>query len=557
MPDTIGPEAIIGDFTIGEGNVTPPLITTQTRDVSIRAEVLNGFWETYGVERDVSVDPESLQASANEWGPDKASFTLRRSPWAAWPDLSPFTPIEIEVGGVLIWEGFTSGTPLKAGVEEQINVQAEGWQYQLDDDLYRRVYVHATLTDWKDARSYPEMPLGTFLAAPQVQVEAGQIVLSLPKGMLVSPNTAAGIILDLGEPALRTLTVQFGETTGFPAEAGKYELYMRAGATPLGAFGGEEIGAPINPATPSTLTYTAVTAERYVCIFLWTASTTETLAVDHSLRVTGLSVFSESAYESGGSSVLKASAAVEDALTHAPLISTDLSQIAVAEDLYDIPALTMTSAKTPREMIEAVNAFHNWLTKIDLSRRMVFAPRPSEPQYEYGSWSGEEVSDVSANEGAEIYDKVLVEGTEADGTALTVTVTATGNIVAERDFNRAQAIQISNVLTQAMGEKLGEVFLDEHQTIPFSGSVTANVGSIRNVQNGQPCHPSLLLRHAQELLRISHMIDPSSGGVGRDGAIAAVSYAHATQSAEVTLGVRTDNLSILLDRLAAAEEIGS
>lgn len=555
MPDVIGDEAVV-PFTMGEGSTPPPIITTQTRDVSIRAEVLNGFWETYGVDRDVAVDPESLQASANEWGPDKASFTLRRSPWAAWPDLAPFTPIEIEVGGILTWEGFTSGTPLKAGAEEQINVQCEGWQYSLDDDLYRRVYVHGTLSDWKDMRAAIAARLNYMPASAQVQVESGAIVLSFPKGTTIGPEAGVGVLLDLGESgAARYITVTIGSAT-FASET--FLFWCKAGETAEALSNATIFDVhPESYAGGGTITHAIPAGGRYVSLYLYREVSSYSPSEDQTLKITGITVFSEEAYESAGASVLKASAVIEDALTHAPLISTDLSQIAVAEDLYDIPSFTMTSAKTPREVCEAVNSFHSWVTKIDLSRRMVFAPRPSEPQYEYGSWSGEEVSDVSANEGAEIYDKVLVEGTEADGTALTVTVTATGNIVAERDFNRAQAIQISNVLTQAMGEKLGEVFLDEHQTIPFSGSVTANVGSIRNVQNGQPCHPSLLLRHAQELLRISHMIDPSTGGVGRDGVIAAVSYTHATQSAEVTLGVRTDNLSILLDRLAAAEEIGS
>ncbi len=97
-------------------------ITTQTADICIRVEVLDGTWETYGADRDVEVLPETLVCSSNEWGPEKASFVLRRNPWAQWPDWTPFSPVEIEEGGVVIWEGRTIGTPIKAGAEQQVSV---------------------------------------------------------------------------------------------------------------------------------------------------------------------------------------------------------------------------------------------------------------------------------------------------------------------------------------------------------------------------------------------------------------------------------------------------
>src|ERR1700727_2858382 len=111
MP-VIGEDLVI-PFTVGEEG-SSAVVTSQTLDVSIRAEVLNGVWETFGVDRDVEVMPETVSYEGDSWGCLKASFTLRRNPWAAWPDLSPFTPIEIEIGGVVVWIGRTEGTPLKA-----------------------------------------------------------------------------------------------------------------------------------------------------------------------------------------------------------------------------------------------------------------------------------------------------------------------------------------------------------------------------------------------------------------------------------------------------------
>ena len=551
-------------------------ITSATMDVSIRAEVLNGVWETFGVDRDVKVLPETVAYEADAWGCLKASFTLRRSPWAAWPDLSPFTPIEIEVGGVIVWIGRTEGTPLKAGAEAQISVQCGGWQYHLDDDLFKRFYVHSTLTDWKDIRSYDTAQLARYGAAPQVQVEAGAITLSFPKGTANTTAEAVGVILDLGEAAAKTITVEGNDATYIVSTVTEegYELYVRSapsvaevlgGATwydfaqlnPLAA--GVYLGEGYVPGTP--IVASAPTFYRYVAIFLYRAGAGTTPTVDQSVKITGISVFSEEAYESGGSSVLKASTVIESALPYAPLLSTDLSQIASSEDLFDIPSLVLSTPQTPRQVAEAVNAFHLWVLAVDLERRMVFAPPSSEPEWEVGAWSGEQLEDVSAGEAADIYDAVIVTGTAANGEALTVTVTAAelgaSTIVGERGFTRAKTISLSNATTETVMRKIGEVWLEDQLVIPYGGAITAPVGAIRAVLGGSPQHPSLVCRHVNQLLRVSHAVDPSSGGIGRDGRIVSCQYSHSEQSAEITLGARTSSIEALLARLAVVSEVSS
>lgn len=536
-------------------------VTSQTVDVSIRCEVLNGVWETFGVDRDVEVDPESLSYESDEWGPLKASFVLRRNPWAAWPDLAPFTPVEIEVGGVMAWEGRTGGTPLKAGTEQQISVQCEGWQYHLDDDLFKRLYIHATLTDWKDLRSSVEANLAYYQAAPQVQSEAGVITLTFPKGTSVEENlTTAGVFLDLGEASAKTIAVTFGE---FAFTAARYKLYVIGAASVAALLSGpNQVVYEVDAASPSEVYGASFTTPyRYVAIQITYRNTTTTTGSDEYLKITGVNVFSEDAYDSGGSSVLKASTVIETALPYAPLLSTDLSQIDTAEDEFDIPSLVLSSPQTPRQVAEAVNAFHNWVLSVDLERRMVFAPPSSEPEWEIGAWSGEQIEDASAGEAADIYDAVIVTGTAANGEALTVTVTAAEldatTIVGERGFTRAKTISLSNATDETVMKKIGEVWLADQLVVPFGGAVTAPVGAIRSVLGGQPQHPSLVCRHVNQLLRVSHTVDPSTGGIGRDGRIVAVAYNHAEQSAEITLGARTSSVEALLARLAVVQEAGS
>lgn len=74
-------------------------------DATIRVQPPDGPWETLGSSRLHGVYPEGIQASANVWGSDALSFIVRREPGAVWPDLLPFSKVELEVGGVVVWGG--------------------------------------------------------------------------------------------------------------------------------------------------------------------------------------------------------------------------------------------------------------------------------------------------------------------------------------------------------------------------------------------------------------------------------------------------------------------
>lgn len=169
---------------------------------SIRVQALDGTWEAIGVDRLSDIEFSDLTMSANGYGPDKASFSLKRQPGNAWPDVSAFTPVEIEVGGVQVWSGRVIEAPSKEGDSYGLSVQCEGWQYSLDDDLYRRQYVDVTLSDWKDTRQFIDCELTVGRrASGQVAQEDGALVLSFPKGSDVQNLQIASVGLDLGPEA--------------------------------------------------------------------------------------------------------------------------------------------------------------------------------------------------------------------------------------------------------------------------------------------------------------------------------------------------------------------
>jgi len=669
-------------------------------DVTVRLQALDGTWETCGADRMIGVVPESEQHSDNESGPDKASFDLKRPVFAIWPDLGAFTPVEIEIGGVVVWDGFVGETPLQAAREQVINVQCEGWQYHLDHDVYERNYVHTKLTDWKDCRSASlEVDLATFTSAPQVQTGVGLISLVWPQGQ--ATNGRAGVVLDMGPETKATRVVI---TWALSAGAANRAVYFGFGAISAGPTFIETI-ASATGAQSGTYSLTLPTPSRYV--FLIHDANSHTPGADEAFKITSASVFASTAYESGGASVLHASTLVQDALERGTeILSGDYSEIAATS--FAIPDFTMGKQMTPREVVEAANAYHNYIFKLLPNRRPSFQPRPSDATLELGAWSGADLDDTSANSGAEIYNRAVVEATGPDGNSLIVergasqqpgvlahvpespiaenpsfttnaehwatagggsiarntvaehyrsapgsgqwtaaagatlsgafsgtfkkgvtytlifyaeleiakkckvqfgligtdemvkravnrvggfgqyeyTWTPTANrtgvtmlltaqqaqtlyiddvtikvaeptLVDRRSFRRTKVLQVASAITETEGQQLADVFLQAHLTTPFKGSAAAFPGSIRRVLGGQPVHPSQLGLHTQELIRLGHVVDPDTGGIGRDATIAEVTYTHKDQKAAITLDDKRGNFDALLARLAVVQSAGS
>lgn len=124
------------------------------------------------------------------------------------------------------------------------------------------------------------------------------------------------------------------------------------------------------------------------------------------------------------------------------------------------------------------------------------------------------------------------------------------NSVDRHRFSRASRLPISAPLTVAAAEALGDVWLRNHITTPFKGSLTV-VGSsgVREAVSGAPVHPAhLLLRHGA-LIRHTGMADPDTGAWGRNGRIASVSYSGGT--ANVELDNERGRLDALISRYAA------
>jgi len=411
----------------------------QTADAVVRLQPIAGRWETCGVDRLRGVSAEGIRLDANSWGPDTASFTLKRDPGALWPDLLAFTPVEIEIGGVLVWDGFISQTPTTDSDGGSINIQCKGWQYHLDDDSFEKVWVDSMFSSWKAPSDFQGTTVNYYRPNVTAEVSGGAITLGWGKGIEARQNTYAGVIYDAGPEATisaisTSWTAQKGD--GFASSANMV-VYAKASNTVAGLINGTD--ALFTGATPGvamgaigTTTSTGGTFStpgRYVLLGMKFIGTTNTVANNFMIKVLSVSVTGDSAYYNNTSKKITGPSGeqvVTDALTRAPLINGS-PDIRTASPAFNIPNFSSTDGgQTPREYINRANAYYDFIAKVNPGRSFVFKPKPSAPSVAVGRWGGSRFEDASANSADEIYNKVVIEGTGPDGTSMRVARYASG-----------------------------------------------------------------------------------------------------------------------------------
>jgi hypothetical protein len=529
-------------------------------DLTLRVQSQDQGWQVLGVDRYRGVTPEGVKASANGWGSDLLNCALKRRPGAIFPDLATWTPCEMDVGGVTVWDGRIKEAVEQDGDSFQIGVVGAGWQYHLDDDTKDKVWVHSRLPDWTDVRANltADLSAGGFTAAFQVAVGKGAVLISLPQGATSNANSARGgaqLDLGAGNTAVR-FVMQFRGGGGAATR-----LQVQASDSPIGQGGTTETYAFGSPPVPTALTtwaLTLTTPRRYLSIQFLNTGVAGTAGADNQwVRAESMIVFASTAYESGNASVLTTDTLVKDALTWAPLLSQDTSLIAAPVSGFHWPDAAPFDEKSAREIIEAFNVAEQMQPRVRIGKQLEYRAFPTAPLFEIGEWPGSEFNDQSSQSGQDVYNKVKVKGTGPDGSKLTVTRTQTGTIIDRFGFTRTKVLPVSMGLITALGNQLGDAFLSVHKTTPLKGDVTVRPGGVRSLPGGGSVHPSVLLLNTGEKLRLSHRVDPDTGGLGRDGQVAQVTYDHDTEGAQVSLDNQRDRFEGLLARLDAVIGTGS
>lgn len=383
--------------------------------------------------RGVWAEGISWDHSLPDKGARQAQFTLRRKPEQEWPDLQPFTDIQIYKGGSVGFTGRIQQTPTIRGRENSITVICEGWPAHAKDDAIEKLFVHNDLTAWRDARSYTQASLAVYTSAYQVEV-GGIPAIRVSNGTTVPNGAAGGITLDAGPYNTIKhvgMSVIGGGHAGFALRwlAGD----LPAALTEFGVVSGPPI---VTAATPAN--FTLVTPRRYVTLYMDVNALTNVALDTAWVQLLNIVCYSDTAYGTGTTPILKASQVIPAVLPYTPKISQ--STIGITTTTFSIPHF-VGPVTNPGDYIDAANDYHGFQVffrdAADGGKPFtVFRAVPSSPALVANVGNGIEFNDASRNDGSEIYNRVIVEYTDAAGNTARVERSTGGlpNAIADPDI---------------------------------------------------------------------------------------------------------------------------
>jgi hypothetical protein len=525
----------------------------------IRVETDQG-WQTLGADRERGILPDGIAPAWDAWGPASMTFSLARDPNLTHPDLAAATPLEYlpyGAGDEPAWGGYVNDTP--AAGEAGITVNARGWQYVLDDDPYVDTYVHENLADWQDVRALPGGFLyngsGGWTAAGNVTVGTSEIVIARPQGSVMKNAGGHGIYLDLGPLSRRAKTVSVDVVIPAAWTVG-YSFYVRATDSPTGAFGDpstDDGGGPFSSIT-GTYNVTFATPRRYVLIFYYVPGATATTTTEELARITGIRVFTDDAYRSGSASALKASQVDARALSKVPALSQDTSLL--TPTTFAIRAYGgLRTARTARQDLEQINAYHRWIKRVRADRRLEVRPRFGTSTLEVNTRRpGVDWQDTSANSLDDVYNAVTVEGRTGSGTELSVRRLSGDvglrNVLDRRGRVRSKVLTVTAPTDTATMTAIGDVWLTRYARTPLKGSLTiTGPEALRDLANGGWVRPGYAGPRTGEIVLLSNLVDPDTGSHGRPAVMAGASYNPAADAAAIAIDNTREDLEGLLARM--------
>lgn len=532
-------------------------------DIVLRVKRAGGQWTTLGTEEAQGIVPEGVTMTADQQGPATASFTLRRDPRFPWGDLAAGNQVQVEVNGTVVWGGRVAKTPGSGrGKDQQISVSCEGWRAHLDDDQVDMGFVKVGSGAFRDHRSFPSANLALHTATARIVNDQRASTMGWANGDVLTANNYVGITFDAGPNRKIVRALVLFDQTGMRSDTSYYlvgndtEDWTAAGTRTDFPISGTAMTAA--PATGAGIGGSIAPGRRYVTWVMYYSGAGGTLSADTLCKITGVYMYTSIAYAlpaAPWSSNLTANQVIGAALTSGstPLLSTDQSQIASTS--FVIPEFWPDGYRTPRELIEAINAFHDYLWGVDAQRRLYFRARPTDPSFEVGSYSGGSFDDSSLGDLSAIYNKVIVQYTGPDGVPASEVRTNVNTLLTAQGFTRSMRLPVSATLTPAAAQQIGDVWLTRHANAPMSGSITVAPGDIRDM-TGQPVHPSVLLTRTGERIRVAGLVDPVTGIVGRVGTIVNVTYNADTETAAVSLDNDTNSFETFLSRLALIQGAG-
>lgn len=307
--------------------------------LGVRLKTLDGRWETVGASRLRGITPENIALSSNQHGSDTARFVLKRNPGVIWPDLSAFTPCEIDDDGVTVWSGRVWETPSKEGSDQQISIEGRGWQYHLDDEPITDPFVKTRYTA-KDARQVLSANLQYFVTSGMVTTDPnGDVVVGFGKGTEIKNQDTACAIFDLGPNYQYFRPYMFIELESNLGPDAAFYCYVRAHNSPdphsTGGIDYYDLSIDNWNTLPrgqkKEINFVASDARRYISVFVYYGPGAGTATDEFTVKVKEFRVFAYGAYKD---------AVKESALRASDVITESVKRSA--------PLLKQPSVKSPR-----------------------------------------------------------------------------------------------------------------------------------------------------------------------------------------------------------------
>lgn len=218
----------------------------------LEVDLADGTTETLGVSRWPGVMPEGVQAEDDEHGPSTLTFTIKRTPTQAWPDLQGGNPIRYyrtwSGAETCVWRGRIRETPEASDPTTfDVTVTCDGEQVKLDDDNHVGAWIVSHFDAWSDLRNAPVIdlnvndPIDTWdaegpLGAGSVAIQAGSkggISLGVPQGTPVRGYQKIGVWLDASKyPNLQQFFVELYTSLGVGISSVPYNLVVCGSHSP-------------------------------------------------------------------------------------------------------------------------------------------------------------------------------------------------------------------------------------------------------------------------------------------------------------------------------------
>jgi hypothetical protein len=542
---------------------------------TILAQTANGY-DQYGAMLARGVWPESYVLDFDEHGGKQARFTLRRDPGVDWPDVQAWSKVWIMEQGRCVFAGRVQESPTS---DESLDVVLDGQQAALDRALVQRMFVHNDLSAWQDQYALYQPQLigggaGTVTATRAIaSAETGQgaVLLQVPAGQVAPLNSDVAAYLDLGTASTWAYGVWTWERVG-AAFAGTVALFGGISATDSynpqafdtgynagGNFTAQQCLAGTLSTTSGGTALGAAGPSARVAHVAMRSGTIVAGTVQYGVKVKSLQLFGDAAYQSGGTSVLKASDVVAWGVAQATELSSSTSLVQASS--WSIPHF-VGPWDTPRGYIEAANAYEVWQYGVrDQAAcepgRLFYRPVPTTPSLVPGR--GAVWSNASRNDGSEVFTDCYVEFQDAVGNGFVVRRQQSDQpyYVAGRPATVAERAGVKNPRLLSAGmkldwqsaQRLGDVFLQSHQTTPTRGSlVVRGDAAMLTYTAGAPLPASLVGQHVGDAVLLPG-VNTDTSATGTLGIIAGVKYDSATDTAEVAIDSRRDIMDALLERL--------